>query len=129
MLVPAFTRPHRGRMQVLCNYDLELAAAKYFHRVTDGEVPLAFHFNGSVYYRGEDGRLQIVQIPWDTSADFAMPIEVWKEMIDSYYPYRGWMPAAPRRRSSALRGCKAERGAADLRRGGDRAARERRTSR
>ena len=21
-----------------------------------------------------------------------MPIAVWQEMIDSYYPYRGWIP-------------------------------------
>ena len=53
-------------IEVLCNYDVELAAAKYFHSVTDGEVPLAFHFNGSVYYSGDDGRLQVVQVPWDT---------------------------------------------------------------
>ena len=75
MLVPSFTR-HRtaAEIQVLCNYDVELAAAKYFHSVTDGEVPLAFHFNGSVYYSGDEGRLQIVQVPWDTLVDFAMPV-------------------------------------------------------
>ena len=60
----------RSRSQVLCNYDVELAAAKYFHSVTDGEIPLAFHFNGSIYYSGDEGRLQIVQVPWDTVADF-----------------------------------------------------------
>ena len=21
-----------------------------------------------------------------------MPVSVWREMIDSYYPYRGWVP-------------------------------------
>jgi hypothetical protein len=21
-----------------------------------------------------------------------MPLDVWKRMIDSYYPYRGWLP-------------------------------------
>ena len=47
-----------------CNYDLELAATKYVYSLPDGEVPLSMHFTGTVFYRGEDGRMQIVQIPW-----------------------------------------------------------------
>ncbi len=98
---------------MLCNYDVELAAAKYFHSVTDGEVPLAFHFNGSIYYSGDDDRLQIVQVPWDTSIDFAMPVSVWKEMIDSYYPFRGWIPVH-RDTLDALQRLKARLGAPTL---------------
>lgn len=79
-------------VEVLCNYDLELAATRYFHSVESGEIPLSFHFNGSVYYAGEGGTLQVVQVPWDTVADAKMPVAVWKRMIDSYYPYRGWLP-------------------------------------
>ena len=30
-------------------------------------APLRFHFNGTVFYEGEDGRMQIVQVPWDRS--------------------------------------------------------------
>jgi hypothetical protein len=92
VLLPSFTGSMSAEIEVLCNYDVELAAAKYFHSVKDGEIPLAFHFNGSVYYSGDDGRLQVVQVPWDTSASFAMPVSAWREMIDSYYPYRGWVP-------------------------------------
>lgn len=92
VLVQAFRGRTTVEMQVLCNYDLELAATRYFHAVDGGEVPLAFHFNGSVYYAAEGGGLQITQVPWDTVADFKLPIDVWKQMIDSYYPYRGWLP-------------------------------------
>jgi hypothetical protein len=92
VLLPSFTGSTNAEIEVLCNYDVELAAARYFHSVNDGEVPLAFHFNGSVYYSGDEERLQIVQVPWDTTADFKMPVSVWQEMIDSYYPYRGWLP-------------------------------------
>jgi Family of unknown function (DUF6084) len=92
VLIPSFTGSTTAQIEVLCNYDVELAAAKYFHSVTDGEIPLAFHFNGSVYYAGEGDRLQIVQVPWDTTTAFKMPVSVWREMIDSYYPYRGWVP-------------------------------------
>ena len=92
VLLPAFSGATSTQIEVLCNYDVELAAAKYFHSVNGGEIPLAFHFNGSVYYAAEGGRLQIVQMPWDTTAEFTMPVSAWKEMIDSYYPYRGWVP-------------------------------------
>ena len=113
LLVPSFRGSTEAEIEVLCNYDVELAAAKYFHSVTDGEVPLAFHFNGSIYYSGDDDRLQVVQVPWDTSLDFAMPISVWKEMIDSYYPFRGWIPVH-RDTLDALQRLKARLGAPTL---------------
>ena len=113
ILIPAFRGSTAVDIPVLCNYDVELAAAKYFHSVTDGEVPLAFHFNGSIYYSGDEGRLQVVQVPWDSAADFSMPIAVWKEMIDSYYPYRGWVPVH-RDTLDALQRLKASRGAPTL---------------
>ena len=66
MLVPAFTGATAlpaARWQ--CNYDLEIAAAKYLYSLPDGEVPLTFNFTGTIFYRGEDGRMQIVKVPWD----------------------------------------------------------------
>ena len=75
-----------------------------------------------VFYEAEDGRLQIVQLPWDRSAALRMPVEAWRRMIDAHYPYRGWVRCT-RRRSTRLSGARRERGAADLRRGGRRAAR------
>ena len=109
VLVQPFKERTTVEMQVLCNYDLELAATRYFHAVEGGEVPLALHFNGSVYYPGEDGGLQIIQLPWDTVADFSFPLSVWKQMIDSYYPHRGWLPLQ-RETLEALRRRKVERG-------------------
>lgn len=92
VLVKPFSGRTAVEMRVPCNYDLELAATRYFHVLEGGEVPLAFHFNGSVYYCDEGGGLQIVQVPWDTVADFRLPVETWKAMIDAYYPHRGWLP-------------------------------------
>jgi uncharacterized protein DUF6084 len=113
VLVPSFTGSTTAEIEVLCNYDVELAAAKYFHSVTDGEIPLAFHFNGSIYYAGDQGRLQVLQVPWDRTAEFKMPVSVWREMIDSYYPYRGWVPVH-RDTLDALQRLKAKRGAPTL---------------
>jgi hypothetical protein len=90
VLVPPFTGSTTVVIPVSCTYDLELAAAKYLHSVPNGMAPLALHFNGTVYYRGDDGGLQMVLVPWSTSIDFQMPISVWRETIGHYYPGTGW---------------------------------------
>ena len=73
-----------------CNYDLEVAATKYLYALPDGEVPLSFHFNGRIFYRGEGGRLQVVMVPW-VSAAFRLPVATWRRMIDRHYPGSGWI--------------------------------------
>ena len=54
-----------------CTYDLEVAAASTSTALDDGEVPLRFHFNGTVFYEARTARLQIVRIPWDRSARYS----------------------------------------------------------
>ena len=72
--VAAFTGSTTFTLELPCTYDLEVAAAKYFYALADGFVPLSFHFNGTVFYRGPDGRLQVVPVPWSASAPFQMPV-------------------------------------------------------
>jgi hypothetical protein len=91
IVVPAFTGRTTVTVPIACHYDLELAAAKYLHSLTDGEAPLALHFNGMVYYPGEDGGLQIVLLPWSNSIGFRMPVRVWHETIEHYYPGTAWV--------------------------------------
>jgi hypothetical protein len=90
VLVPAFTGSTTVAIPMACSYDLELAAAKYLHSLPDGMAPMALHFNGTVYYRGEDGALQMVLVPWSTSIDFRLPVSVWRETVAHYYPKMGW---------------------------------------
>lgn len=92
-LVPAFTGSTECDLTIACTYDHEIAAAKYFEGLSDGEAPLRFHFNGTVYYEVDGGRLRMVQLPWDRSSRFGLPVEVWRETIDVHYPFRGWVPA------------------------------------
>jgi hypothetical protein len=91
VLVPAFTGSTTVTVPVACHFDLELAAAKYLHSLPDGEAPLAMHFNGMVYYPGDDGGLQMVLIPWSKSIDFRMPVSVWQDTIAHYYPGTTWI--------------------------------------
>lgn len=90
VLVPAFTTSITVPVPVPVSYDLELAAAKYLHALPDGVAPMAMHFNGTVYYRGDDGGLQVVLVPWNTSIDFRLPVAVWRETVEHYYPNTGW---------------------------------------
>ena len=91
VVVPAFVGSTTVAVPIACNYDLEVAAAKYLDALEDGEVPLALHFNGMVYYPNEQGGLQMVLVPWSCSVDYRMPVAVWRETIEHYYPNTGWV--------------------------------------
>jgi hypothetical protein len=78
-------------MPVACTYDLEVVAAKYFYALQDGEVPLEFLFSGTIFYAGEDGRLQTTRISWEKEAEFRLPVRLWKEMMDQYFPNSAWV--------------------------------------
>jgi hypothetical protein len=113
VVVPAFTAATTVTVPIACHYDLELAAAKYLHSLPDGEAPLALHFNGMVYYPGEDGGLQIVLLPWSNSIGFRMPVRVWQETIAHYYPGTAWVGLRAET-LEALQRAKLERGLATL---------------
>lgn len=113
IVVPAFTGVTTATVPIACHYDLELAASKYLHALTDGEAPLALHFNGMVYYPGDDGGLQMVLVPWTRSVDFRMPVSVWRETIEHYYPNTGWV-ALRSQTLEALQREKLDRGLATL---------------
>jgi hypothetical protein len=89
-LVGSFAGSTTCTLPVPCTYDLELAAVKYFYALPSGAVPLSFHFTGSVLYRDDDGRLQVVLVPWSCSAHWRMPIRVWHEMMERLYPNGAW---------------------------------------
>jgi hypothetical protein len=59
--------------------------------VEDGSVPLSFHFNGTIFYEGAAGALQVAPVPWSASAQFRMPVAVWRAMIAEHYPGGGWI--------------------------------------
>jgi hypothetical protein len=91
VLVPAFTGQTTVAVPLACSYDLELAASKYLYSLPDGEAPLALHFSGTIYYRGDADGLQMVLVPWNRSVDFRMPVSVWRETIEHYYPNTTWV--------------------------------------
>lgn len=90
MSVPPFTGSTHVDMLVGCTYDFEVAVVKYFESLGKGEIPLEFLFSGAMFYAGDGGLLQIARISWETEAQFRMPVEVWRKMIDHYFPDSAW---------------------------------------
>lgn len=91
LLIPAFAGERSDKMPVPCSFDFNVAATKYFHGIEDGEVPLNFLFSGSVFYRNVEGDLQISQIAWSKECAFRLPVQIWRSMMDHYYPQTAWL--------------------------------------
>jgi hypothetical protein len=90
-VVPAFDQSTRVDLYVACTYDLEVAAAKYFHALRDGEVPIEFLFSGTVFYLGDGGLLRAAKIPWECEAKFRLPVDDWKQAIENNFPGSAWL--------------------------------------
>jgi hypothetical protein len=90
-MVPTFTGATTFRLALPVSFDLEVTSSKYLSGLEDGVVPLAFNFNGRVFYREDDGRLQVSLVPWSCSAEFRMPHSVWRGAIDHYFPRARWI--------------------------------------
>lgn len=91
MTVPPFSGSTVAELPVPCTFDFNVGAAKYFHSIEQESVPLCFQFSGTVFYSSESGSLQIDQVGWDKEARFRLPAQVWRDMMDHYYPNSAWL--------------------------------------
>jgi hypothetical protein len=91
VVVPAFVGSAVVDLQVPCSFDLNVAANKYFYGLDQGDVPLLLLFSGTVFYDAGQGQLQAAPISWDKEARFRLPVRVWKETMDLYYPNSSWL--------------------------------------
>ena len=89
--VPALTSSAIVDLIVPCTFDFNVAATKYFAGLEEGDVPLLLLFSGTIFYAGENGALQVTQIPWEKEASYRLPVRVWREMMDIYYPNSAWL--------------------------------------
>jgi hypothetical protein len=91
VVVPSFQGETAVDLHVPCTFDFNVAATKYFAGLSAGEIPLCFQFSGTVFYAPSGGSLQVGPISWDQEARFKLPVRLWREMIDSYYPNTAWL--------------------------------------
>jgi hypothetical protein len=89
--VPPFQGSTVVDLPVPCTFDFNVGATKYFHGLGDGDVPLCVMFSGTVFYSAAGGQMQVSPISWEKETRFSMPMKVWREMMDSYYPNTAWL--------------------------------------
>lgn len=91
VLLPPFEDSCEVDLPLPCSYDFNITATKYFDALKEGEVPLTLLFSGSIFYRASSGELQVGQISWNKEASFRLPVQVWREMMEHYYPNSAWL--------------------------------------
>jgi len=90
LMVPGFEGSREIDLPVACTYDFELTAAKYFHALDEGEIPLLLLFSGTVFTRGQTG-FSVEPVPWEKEAPFRLPVRVWRDLMDHYFPGSAWI--------------------------------------
>lgn len=90
VMVPGFRDSTEVSLFVPCTYDFEVAAAKYFHALEQGEVPLLLLFSGTLFLQGASG-FSVEPVPWDREVRYRLPVAVWHEMMDLYFPNTAWL--------------------------------------
>jgi hypothetical protein len=89
--VPPFTGSTVVELQVPCTFDFNVAATKYFAGLEGGEIPLQVLFSGTVFYAADGKTLRVAQIPWDKEVRYRLPVQVWRELMEAYYPNSAWL--------------------------------------
>jgi hypothetical protein len=89
--IPPFQRETTVEIPVPCTFDFSVGATKYFHGLQEGDLPLNFLFSGTVFYRGAEDALQVAPISWEKEAKFKLPLKIWRDVIDEYYPNTSWL--------------------------------------
>ena len=89
-MVQGFTNVTEVDLALPCTYDFDVTASKYLHALRDGSMSVILLFSGTVFTRGQHG-FGVEQVPWDREARYDMPIAVWREMVEHYYPSTGWL--------------------------------------
>lgn len=89
-MVSGFDGEDIVEMPMVCTYDFEVAGAKYLHSLDGGEVPLVFLFSGTVFTKGEAG-FAAELVPWHLEGHYRLPVAVWRETMERYFPGGGWL--------------------------------------
>ena len=88
--VPGFTDSTEIDLPITCTYDFDIASAKYMHSLDDGEIPIVVMFSGTVFGRSAVG-LSTAPVSWSEEASYRLPVMLWRDMMDLYFPNTGWL--------------------------------------
>ena len=90
-VIPQFTGSVTVDLPIVCTYDFDVVSTKYFNALGEGEIPLTFLFSGTIFYEGKGGNLQVGQVSWSKEASYRLPVTLWQEMMEHYYPNTAWI--------------------------------------
>lgn len=90
-MVPSFSGAIEVDLPVPCSYDLEIGAARYFHSLDQDSVPLLMLFSGTVFAKASDSGFQVEPVPWSAECEYRLPVAVWRQMVDQFFPNSGWL--------------------------------------
>ena len=90
LTVSGFTGHTEIDLPITCTYDFEIAAAKYMHSLDDGEIPIVAMFSGTVFGKGAAG-LSAAPVSWSEEASYRLPVALWRDMMNLYFPNTGWL--------------------------------------
>jgi hypothetical protein len=90
-VIPQFTGVTTVDLHVPCTFDFSIATTKYFNGLADGDIPVLLMFSGTVFYADDTGALRAAPVSWDKEAKYRLPLKVWKDMMDVYYPNTAWL--------------------------------------
>ncbi len=88
--VTGFTGDTEIDLPITCTYDFEIAAAKYMHSLDGGEIPIVVLFSGTAFGRSAAG-LKAAPVSWSEEASYRLPVSLWRDMMDLYFPNTGWL--------------------------------------
>jgi Family of unknown function (DUF6084) len=89
-LVQGFAGITETDLALPCSYDFDVTGSRYLHALSAGVIPLSLLFSGTAFTHGDSG-FGVQQIPWDCDATYQLPVTVWRQVIDFYYPNTGWI--------------------------------------
>lgn len=89
-MAPGFSERTEVDLTMPCTYDFEVGATKYFCALDDGDIPLLFLFSGTVFVKTPTG-FRVEQVPWEGEASFRLPVAIWREAMDRFFPNSAWI--------------------------------------
>jgi len=89
-VVGGFEGTSEVALAVPCTYDFEVVAARFLHSLDDGDIPLVLLFSGTIFRCGANGLL-VEPISWSTECRYGLPVSVWRDLMNRYFPGGGWL--------------------------------------
>ncbi|HXH56624.1 DUF6084 family protein [Iamia sp.] len=93
-MVTRFTGATEIDVPIECSYDMEVAGVRYLHALTAGDIPLILLFSGTAFGPGAGaggGGFSARPVAWSDEATYRLPVRVWRDMMDLYFPNSGWL--------------------------------------